>query len=252
MTAFFFVLNVVLLFRFLVFFHDDRLSGRESIIIGALLSAIFLLFFTPNGPMLCLLAIMLMAVGASWWADRGGGQPRARLCMLVVQVVAIGIVTSSALGLSFRREVPFVLHELRNHFLPFEFLAACARPHAQIYIAGALLCMLEANLLVRWLIELLKLKPKKKAPETGSHSAECVDPAAEYNRGRVIGCLERIAVYFLVLQRQYEALGLVLAAKGLARFNNLDNKDFAEYFLIGTFLSVILSGLIALGVQAVL
>ena len=81
------------------------------------------------------------------------------------------------------------------------------------------------------------------AGETSASPREC-------NRGRVIGARERIAVYVLVLNGQYEALGLVLAAKGLARFQNLDNRDFAEYFLIGTFLSVVLAGGVALAIKA--
>lgn len=38
--------------------------------------------------------------------------------------------------------------------------------------------------------------------------------------------------------RNLAALGLVLAAKGLARFKDLDKRPFAEYVLIGTLISV--------------
>ena len=34
------------------------------------------------------------------------------------------------------------------------------------------------------------------------------------------------------------AIGFVLAAKGITRFRQLDDRDFAEYVLIGTLLSV--------------
>lgn len=115
--------------------------------------------------------------------------------------------------------------------------------------------MQEANLVVRWIIELLELKPlatdRDRANTATSNAQEDAAAVAEYNRGRVIGTLERIAVYVLVIHDQYEALGLVLAAKGLARFNNLDDRDFAEYFLIGTFLSVVLAGAIALATNAI-
>jgi len=60
----------------------------------------------------------------------------------------------------------------------------------------------------------------------------------EYNAGRFIGVLERLLVYLVVLQGQYMATGLILAAKGLAPFKELDERDFAEYVLIGTLLSV--------------
>ncbi len=60
----------------------------------------------------------------------------------------------------------------------------------------------------------------------------------EYNTGRFIGILERLLVYVLVLDNQYEAIGLILAAKRFARFRELDQREFAEYVLIGTLLSV--------------
>ncbi|MEK7269347.1 MAG: hypothetical protein AAB215_00230, partial [Planctomycetota bacterium] len=71
----------------------------------------------------------------------------------------------------------------------------------------------------------------------------------EYNRGRIIGLLERLLVFSLVLESQYGAFGLVIATKGLARFKNLDDREFAEYFLIGTMLSIVLAGGIALIVK---
>ena len=66
---------------------------------------------------------------------------------------------------------------------------------------------------------------------------------AELARGRIIGVLERAIALTLVLLGQYGALGLVVAAKALARFRGLEERDFAEYFLIGTLASL----LVALG-----
>jgi hypothetical protein len=66
---------------------------------------------------------------------------------------------------------------------------------------------------------------------------------AEQSRGRIIGVLERAIALTLVLLGQYGALGLVVAAKALARFRGLEERDFAEYFLIGTLASL----LVALG-----
>lgn len=66
----------------------------------------------------------------------------------------------------------------------------------------------------------------------------------EYNVGMIIGNLERILIYTLVLVGQYAVIGLVLAAKSIARFEELKKRDFAEYYLIGTLMSY----LIAIGV----
>jgi hypothetical protein len=67
-----------------------------------------------------------------------------------------------------------------------------------------------------------------------------------YAMGRTIGNLERFLAYTLVLLHQWGALGLVLAAKSIARFRELENQDFADYYLIGTLAS--LSVAVATGV----
>lgn len=57
--------------------------------------------------------------------------------------------------------------------------------------------------------------------------------------GLAIGILERIFVLTLVLYGQFTAIILVLAAKSIARFEDLKKREFAEYYLIGTFTSML-------------
>jgi Protein of unknown function (DUF3307) len=67
--------------------------------------------------------------------------------------------------------------------------------------------------------------------------------------GQAIGVLERLLVVVFVLIRAEVAIGLVLAAKTIARFRQLDDREFAEYYLLGTLASIsvaIFSGLLAL------
>jgi hypothetical protein len=56
--------------------------------------------------------------------------------------------------------------------------------------------------------------------------------------GEAIGVLERILIVTLVLTGAEAAVGLVIAAKTLARFKQLDDRSFAEYYLLGTLASV--------------
>jgi hypothetical protein len=60
--------------------------------------------------------------------------------------------------------------------------------------------------------------------------------------GRIIGVLERLLVFFLVVQGEWGAVGLVVAAKSIIRFKDLDQRNFAEYYLIGTLTSLLLAG----------
>lgn len=76
----------------------------------------------------------------------------------------------------------------------------------------------------------------------------------EFNRGKYIGNLERLMILFVVLVGSYETIGFIIAGKGLIRAKEFEDRDFAEYFLIGTFTSVgiaIVVGLIIkLAIQA--
>ena len=60
-------------------------------------------------------------------------------------------------------------------------------------------------------------------------------PQGELARGRLIGIL-----------------GFVVAAKALARFRGLDDRDFAEYFLIGTLASLLHAVVVGVGLQVMM
>ncbi len=69
------------------------------------------------------------------------------------------------------------------------------------------------------------------------------------NAGKWIGIAERVIVLILVLQNQYSAIGLLVTAKGIIRFNEKDRQELkTEYLVIGTLLSIgiaIVTGLLA-------
>lgn len=56
--------------------------------------------------------------------------------------------------------------------------------------------------------------------------------------GMAIGIIERVLVLTFVLVDQYTAITIVFAAKSIARFNELEDRGMAEYYLIGTLLSI--------------
>ncbi|GJM20600.1 MAG: hypothetical protein DHS20C15_05150 [Planctomycetota bacterium] len=70
--------------------------------------------------------------------------------------------------------------------------------------------------------------------------------------GRLIGILERLLILFAVLAGEWAAVGLVLAAKSIARFKELENRDFAELYLVGTLASVLVAVVSALALTRVL
>ena len=56
--------------------------------------------------------------------------------------------------------------------------------------------------------------------------------------GATIGALERLLIVALILSGAEAAVGFVIAAKTIARFKQLDDRGFAEYYLLGTLASV--------------
>ncbi len=70
--------------------------------------------------------------------------------------------------------------------------------------------------------------------------------------GRVIGILERAFALTLVLHSQWSALGFLVAAKSLARFKDLEDRKNAEYYLVGTLVSLLGATVSAIAANALI
>jgi len=174
---------------------------------------------------LVLLAGVLAATFAPW--RRPKWNPRRALLLELGAVLVLLI----APVLAARLDVPWRLG------WPWGPIALLAAAYWYACAGGAALVRL-----------VLGLVPVADRPPAGGIAV----PTAELARGRLIGVLERAVVLTLVLLGQFGALGLVLAAKSVARFKSLDDRDFAEYFLIGTLTSVLVALLVGVGVRLVL
>ncbi len=64
--------------------------------------------------------------------------------------------------------------------------------------------------------------------------------------GLTIGVLERIFTVTFVLADQYTAIALIFAAKSIARFEELKDRRFSEYYLIGTLSSILIALLVGI------
>jgi hypothetical protein len=70
--------------------------------------------------------------------------------------------------------------------------------------------------------------------------------------GATIGVLERLLIVAFVLVGADAAIGFVVAAKTIARFRQLDDREFAEYYLLGTLGSVTVALVTGLAARAAL
>lgn len=84
------------------------------------------------------------------------------------------------------------------------------------------------NLACRLLFRLTGLAEKGGDAETGDAPA-----------GRVIGSLERLVLAIGIITQSWPVFAAVIALKSVARFRELDDKTFAEYFLVGSLFSIL-------------
>ncbi len=96
-----------------------------------------------------------------------------------------------------------------------------------VIIAGFLLCTKPANIIIKFLFQSFSIETPIESPD---HDEEKSLP----NAGKLIGITERLLALVLILLGQYEAVGLIIAAKSILRFNATRK---SEYLLVGTLLS---------------
>lgn len=66
------------------------------------------------------------------------------------------------------------------------------------------------------------------------------------NYGSLIGMLERIIIVLLAMLNLWSSIALVFTAKSIARFKQLEDKNFAQKYLIGTLLSLSITLIVVL------
>src|SRR5699024_3136647 len=73
----------------------------------------------------------------------------------------------------------------------------------------------------------------------------------ENPRGRYIGILERILIIIFIVSNLIQGLALIIAMKTLTRFKQFEDKRFAEYYIIGTLLSLVIGVILALTIKEI-
>ena len=136
------------------------------------------------------------------------------LHFLTIFAAALLLSPSSAL-----REFPVVVDVIRA--APTRFIAVPV-----VYI----LVVFGGGYFIRFVTRSLAEGLKTGSPEKSSEQLQ--------NAGLYIGWLERFLVLTALLLQSPVTVGLMLTAKSIARYPEFRSERFAEYFLIGTLLSV--------------
>jgi len=105
-----------------------------------------------------------------------------------------------------------------------------------------------ANCFIRWALHKDEPAPVSESKSLSEAAATSTDgrgdPELDDQRakvGRRIGTLERWLIVFLIASGNVAGVGLVITAKSIVRYPQLGNRAFAEYYLFGTLLSVVLA-----------
>jgi hypothetical protein len=267
MPSFLWFLLFVLASRFALILRDAPLTRRQALMLAGVQAAA-LLAVAPSVRMLPLVLLVVTANLVGAWLERRepGRAGGYRLAVLLLILLGAGFSFAPAQAVAPNPLWPLLADWLGRYFLLPAPLAAGSgsAPVVLTVLIGALLVMHESNLLIRLMLQLIRVVPYARDGGGAPTDTELILPPLrpgappqrldlrEYNAGRFIGVLERLLVYVFVLQGQYAAIGLILAAKSFARFRELDRREFAEYVLIGTLLSVGGAVLVGEAVKALL
>jgi len=246
-SEFFFAMNVVLVSRLVFLLRDGPLSvGAHAIRIGVL--ALGLLAFNPGLWWVILFgALLAVSLASHLLETRCRRTEGIRLVELASEFLIVSVFFSPWFGISYNGPLLAWVARAGNFTLVVPLIERLSRHGSEAVLMGALLVLNESNLFLR-----LSLAGLRVGPVAGTGTAANMTPAdrREYNTGRVIGLLERSAIYAAVMTDQVAAIGLVLAVKGLARFKEMDHRPFAEYVLVGTLLSALCAVTVALLVKS--
>ncbi len=98
-----------------------------------------------------------------------------------------------------------------------------------IYVSSIIFLLNGGTYLVRAILQ--KVKNEKEIEEK----------IEKDNTGKLIGNIERLLLFILILFNNLVAIGFVITTKSIARFEEMKKKNFSEYYLIGTLSSTLIA-----------
>jgi hypothetical protein len=147
---------------------------------------------------------------------------RKNMYFFVDQVIHVGIIVTISILYHWLFEIDFLFD------LNIKIVAT---------LAGFIFCSKPSNILIKRILIAFSIElpeEKNEKPEDSS------DEKSLPNAGKLIGITERFLTLALIIVGQYGAVGLVIAAKSILRYNSTQK---SEYILVGTLLSFSLATL---------
>ena len=204
----------------------ECIGAATAVVVGVLCD------LTALRDVLALLVVAAVVVAWGVTVREGFGRNLPSLPLLVLGVAfTTAVVAAPAAG-----EAGGLLHDWLTHD-PLPVLDGLSADRVLLLVAAFLVQLSTGNVVVRLVLAATgTVNPAKVGGED--------DPETQLKGGRLLGPLERVFILGLGLAGYLTAASIVVAAKGLLRFPELQSKPdqarihrLTEYFLVGSFVS---------------
>lgn len=228
-------LCLMLVTRLVYLRQDAAASWRFSLTLALSQAALLLLVFGIGGATFAVMFAVSCFTLVGGLLESRVSVYAARFAVLVLLAVA-PLVLQPFFGALSMSSLSLALSTLLDHGLQALLGGGVGVPRPVLpVLLGFLLLANEVNVIMRGVFQALRLEPRVNPP-----AADGKPDIQEYNAGRVIGILERWLMFLVVLfTSDWAALGFIVAAKSLVRFDQFKDRRFAEYMLVGTFMSAL-------------
>ena len=227
----FYLFSVIMLSRLYPLFRDEAVTV-VNLIVMMVVQLFFLLVMNISSEFLLLVLLLFIADILEFFFERKSFRLNLTRFLFFLIFALISMIFSYASGLNFSNEIVVPVQDYIQSINNITNLNLTGM-QLIIILTGLFILLNESNFLIRLVFELSGKVPVTK---------ETREPdKTELNAGRIIGILERIIIFFFVTIGQFAAVGFVIAAKGVVRYKELEDRNFAEYVLIGTLLSSLLA-----------
>lgn len=259
MGRFLTLVTLLMVGRMPTLYNDRKMTaGQALFLVATQTGGLFL--FEVDGAWFSLLGIVLLinavVIAAEIYFLRNNkARMIGREVSFAVSLAAFSLYSAPNSTLTFHQGRILSLTQFLNHYVLFFNLPdlISLTETALILLVGTLFLVNEANLVVRLVFEIFGFSPiaamgtSPAQPRQLPRAAQVgpLESEADYQAGRVIGILERLFVYYAVLNGVYSIVGFITAAKAFARFKDLEKRPYAEYVLIGTLVSVLIAVLVS-------
>jgi hypothetical protein len=236
MLEYFLCLNLLMLTRLVYLRKDEAIGLTWNLGLTGLQLLLVMLCFSFTASLGLVMLLLLGAGGLNLLFEPRLLKKGWRIYILLIFVIGIDLVPGLSGGLQLRPALVKTVAFFTTHSGLLQVSPGLGGEKLLGVTFGLLILTNEINLFIRAVFHHFGMEPAKDSNDASAHGID----RQEYNTGRVIGILERWLMYLVVLStNNLGAIAFIIAAKGLARMKQLDEKVFAEYMLIGTLLSML-------------